>query len=192
MIVGNQPLNLARGDSDIAVRATAAPPENLFGRKLGSVAWAAYGQQGVEAGIADANELFAQRWVSYGSSLAGLGAAAFIERHVAGERVIYRSDSVLGVSAAIAAGIGVGLVPCMHGDLHPRLVRLGVLAAMFFDELWLLTHPDIRRSGRVYAFMTYCAEAMTKQRDFIEGRGAALARQCNPAEMVARKRTPDD
>jgi len=34
VIVGNKPLNLARGDSDIAFRATTAPPKNLFARKV--------------------------------------------------------------------------------------------------------------------------------------------------------------
>jgi hypothetical protein len=37
------------------------------------------------------------------------------------------------------------------------------------DELWLLTHPDIRKSGRIYAFMTHCVEAIKKRRDLIEG-----------------------
>ena len=37
------------------------------------------------------------------------------------------------------------------------------------DELWLLTHPDIRKSGRIYAFMAHCVEAIRKRRDLIEG-----------------------
>jgi DNA-binding transcriptional LysR family regulator len=38
VIVGNCPLNLARGESDMAVRATETPPENLFGRKVANIA----------------------------------------------------------------------------------------------------------------------------------------------------------
>jgi hypothetical protein len=57
----------------------------------------------------------------------------------------------------------------MHGDLIPNIVRIGAIESDVYDELWILTHPDIRRSGRVYAFMTHCAEAMSSQREFIEG-----------------------
>jgi DNA-binding transcriptional LysR family regulator len=74
------------------------------------------------------------------------------------------------MAAAIAAGMGVGFLPCMHGDLSQHLMRVGPVEPDISDELWILTHPDIRKSGRVYAFMTHCMEAIAKQRAFIEGR----------------------
>lgn len=42
----------------------------------------------------------------------------------------------------------------MHGDQCADLERVGVVEAEVGDELWILTHPDIRRSGRIYALMT--------------------------------------
>ncbi len=51
VIVGNTSLNLARGESDIAFRAaTEAPPDNLFGRKVATIAWAADGRRSDFAG----------------------------------------------------------------------------------------------------------------------------------------------
>lgn len=170
--VGNSALNLARGESDIAFRATLAPPENLFGRKVATIAWAVYGRKPVQPlPMPQARELVGMPWVSYGKGLSGLWAFDFVEQTVAAEQVIYRSDSVAGVAAAIAAGIGVGLLPCMHGDLQPGLVRLSPVQPEVYDELWILTHPDIRKSGRVHAFMQHCAEAIIARRDFIEGCG---------------------
>lgn len=170
--VGNSALNLARGESDIAFRATLAPPENLFGRKVATIAWAVYGRKPVQPlPMPQARELVGMPWVSYGKGLSGLRAFDFVEQTVAAEQVIYRSDSVAGVAAAIAAGIGVGLLPCMHGDLQPGLVRLSPVQPEVYDELWILTHPDIRKSGRVHAFMQHCAEAIIARRDFIEGCG---------------------
>jgi hypothetical protein len=57
----------------------------------------------------------------------------------------------------------------MHADLVPSLARVSAVAPDVYDELWILTHPDIRRSGRVYAFMSHCSEAIIKRRAFIEG-----------------------
>ncbi|UAX95957.1 LysR family transcriptional regulator [Ensifer adhaerens] len=172
VLVGNAPLNLARGESDIAFRATLAPPENLYGRKIAKVAWAIYGRRDDFLGRQPRLEdLYEQQWISYGSGLKGLRAFSFVEERVAAQNIIYRADSVLGVASALCAGGGIGFLPCMHGDLVPSLVRVSAVQAQVYDELWILTHPDIRKSGRVYAFMTHCAQAVIKRRDFIEGVG---------------------
>jgi DNA-binding transcriptional LysR family regulator len=172
VIVGNSLLNLARGESDIAFRAaTAAPPENLFGRKVATIAWAVYGRRSdFVAGRPSPDELYQRQWVSYGAGLSGLKAFKYVEERISRERIVYRSDSVAGTSAAIVAGIGVGFLPCMHGDLRPNLMRVGPVEPGISDELWILTHPDIRKSGQVGAFITHCMEVIAKQRAFIEGR----------------------
>lgn len=171
VIVGNASLNLARGESDIAFRAaTEAPPENLFGRKVATIAWAAYGRRSDFTGAwPDPDELYQRQWASYGTGLSSLKAFGFIEQRVPRNNIVYRSDSVAGVAAAIAAGMGVGFLPCMHGDLSPSIVRIGPVEPDISDELWILTHPDIRKSGRVYAFMAHCTQAIARQRVFIEG-----------------------
>jgi len=171
VLVGNQPLNLTRGDSDIALRATLAPPENLFGRKVATIAWAIYGRRvDYDDTLPSDEALWARQWVSFGHGLSGLKAFEFVQARVSEQRVGYRSDSVAGITAAIAAGIGIGLLPCMHGDLTPGLVRLSPVLADVYDELWVLTHPDIRKSDRVYAFLCHCAQEIARDRDFIEGK----------------------
>ncbi|MFL6731202.1 MAG: LysR family transcriptional regulator [Sphingomicrobium sp.] len=170
--VGNASLNLARGESDIAVRATGKPPENLFGRKIATIAWAPYGASpGSGSRPAGDGTLVDRQWVSYGGQLSGLKAHPFAEERVHADNIAYRTDSVAGASAAIAAGMGVGYLPCFVGDLEPALARVGAIEPELDDELWLLTHPDIRRSDRICAFMTHCIEALTQIRGLIEGRG---------------------
>ncbi|TDY43241.1 LysR family transcriptional regulator [Paraburkholderia rhizosphaerae] len=171
MIVGNKPLNLARGESDIAFRATLSAPENLFGRKLATIAWAIYGRRIDYIGAAPTtDELYQRAWVSYGKGLSGLKAFSFVNDRVHRDNIVYRSDSVAGVASAISAGIGIGFLPCMHGDLVGSLIRISAVEPEVYDELWVLTHPDIRKSGRVYAFLTHCAQALVPHRDFLEGR----------------------
>jgi hypothetical protein len=57
----------------------------------------------------------------------------------------------------------------MLGDLHPRLRRVGPVERELDDQLWVLTHPDIRRSDRIRRFMMHCIDAIRRNRNLIEG-----------------------
>lgn len=171
--VGNGPLNLARGEADVAVRATDDPPENLVGRKVARIAWAAYGRRVDHAdGIPAPENLHDRPWVSYSDELSSLKAVRFVDAHVPPRNVCYRINSVSGLAAAVSAGLGAGYLPCMLGDATPALTRIGPADPDLSDALWLLTHPDLRKTGRVHAFLDHCAAAIGRQRAFIEGRGA--------------------
>lgn len=197
VIVANASLNLARGESDIAVRATERPPENLFGRKVATIAWAPYaalahaGSPSPQAGA-----LFDRQWVSYGGQLSGLKAYAFVEERVHPDNIAYRTDSVAGAAAAISAGLGVGYLPCMLGDVSPDLVRVGAIEPELDDQLWLLTHPDIRNSDRIHGFMAHCIETICKNRGLIEGlcgsraEAASLAKPDRSSSMLLEAALP--
>ncbi|WP_081811774.1 LysR family transcriptional regulator [Ectopseudomonas composti] len=167
VLVGNQTLSLARDESDIAVRATRKPSESLVGRRLATIAWAPYGS----IANAPSSPLFSddQTWVSYSAGLSDLRATSYVESRVAANNIAYRTDSVAAASVAIAAGLGLGFLPCMLGDITPGLVRVGPVVAELNDELWLLTHQDIRKSRRVQAFMAFCAAAVAEQKALVEG-----------------------
>jgi DNA-binding transcriptional LysR family regulator len=171
VIVGNSPLNLARAESDLAVRATERPSENLFGRKVATIAWAPdVCLPNSVPSWPGANALFDCQWVSYTGELSGLKTSKFIEERVHHDNIAYRTNSVAGAAAAIVAGPGVGYLPCMLGDITPGLIRVWAVEPELSDELWLLTHPDIRKSGRnIHVHGTHCEEAIRKRRDLIAG-----------------------
>ena len=50
--------------------------------------------------------------------------------------------------------------------------------------LWLLTHPDLRRTARVRRFLDFMAEAMAQSRDLREGRRPQSG---TPAPAEARR-----
>lgn len=63
---------------------------------------------------------------------------------------------MLALCDAAAHGMGLAVLPCYLGDGARGLVRVGALLPGLASELWLLQHPDLRRTERVRAF----AEAM--------------------------------
>jgi DNA-binding transcriptional LysR family regulator len=171
VVLANQALNLSKRDADVAIRATDNPPENLVGRRAATIAWAIYGRavdfpHSPPPGLAD---LVERPWVALGDNLSMLRAARFVRERVSSERIVYKVNTVLGLAEAVEAGIGIGPLPCFIADARPALVRLAPPNPDFATGLWLLTHPDLRQSARVRAFLDFIAVEVAKRRRVIEG-----------------------
>ncbi|WP_243962124.1 LysR family transcriptional regulator [Methylobacterium sp. J-072] len=165
LILAEQALNLSRRDADVAIRASRNPSETLVGRRLTGLAWAVYGRADRAYG-----DLATEDWVVPGSAVAAALFAPFIEARAPAERIKLRINTVTGLTAAVAAGIGIGPLPCFEGDADPALRRLSGPHPDIGADLWMLTHPDLRHAGRVRAFMDHLAEAILPLRPRFEGR----------------------
>jgi DNA-binding transcriptional LysR family regulator len=168
--VGNAAGNLAKGEADVAIRATQKPPQNMVARKVAVMAWAAYGRRADSINdAAAAGDSHVRRWVSYSDELSELKAARLLRESVAARAICYRTNSVQGVAAAIEAGLGLGYLPCMLGDRIPTLTRIEPIDANLSDELWLLAHPKLEKSRTVRTFFDFFVAAMHSQRTLIAG-----------------------
>jgi len=173
VVLSNQALNLSKRDADVAIRATDTPPETLVGRRAATLAWALYGRAAdfPQPGTLDLPTLFAHAWVALGDNLGAVKAARFVRERVAPERIVYKVNTVLGLTEAVEAGIGIGPLPCFIADARAALLRLAPPNSYFSTGLWLLTHPDLRHSARVRVFLDFLAAEITKLRKYLEGGG---------------------
>jgi molybdate transport repressor ModE-like protein len=174
ILIGNQALNLAKRDADVAIRATDNPPETLVGRRSAHIAWALYCKAGElgsrnEPGKIDFSK---QDWVSPGEQMGPLKIIKWLNTHVPPERLVYKINTVLGLAEAVEAGIGIGFLPCFIADVRCSLQRLTPPKPEFGADLWLLTHPDLRNSPRVRVFLDFLASEIVKLRKLIEGETA--------------------
>jgi DNA-binding transcriptional LysR family regulator len=161
-IVGNnQFLNLTQREADVAVRGSNSPPENLVGRRVGRIQTALYSSReylsslGAEEGEAD------WRWVGHDDSLAHLLSAKWMHKHVAPERVGIRVTSLVAMAEAVAAGCGVGWLLCPLADAMPGLVQLREPPADLDTQIWVLTHPDLKRVARIKALTDFLYERLS-------------------------------
>lgn len=166
IVVGNAVLNLSKRDADIALRVTRSPPETLVGRRLANIHWAVYGAAPLKA-VDTVEALDHLPWIGPGEMLGFLQKWL---RDVVGEhRVVYRLSTVLGMAEAIAEGVGVGPLPCFIASRFPSLVRLYDPPGQTPPGLWILTHPDLRSSARVRAFMDHVGHELARRRSLFEG-----------------------
>jgi len=171
VVIDNRPLNLSRRDADVAIRATSEPPENLIGRRIATMGWSVYGAKGCAIPQTDDPADLADRtWIGFGDAIGAIGPARWMASKVPNSRVFYKLNTVLGLSQAIEAGLGIGFAPCFIGDRSPGLVRLLRNPVAYDDSLWLLTHPDLKNAARVRAFVDFIGRELMRQRPLIEGR----------------------
>ncbi len=168
--IDNALANLTRRDADVVLRATDTPPEALVGQRLADMAMAAYAAPAyVKRNGAD-TDWARHDWVAPDEAMGHTLFARFIARE-APERIVLRADTVLGLQAGAAAGIGVTLLPCVLGDDDPRLVRLSPPIAELTHGLWLLTHEDLRGAARIRAFLGFMSAAIRAERARLLGTG---------------------
>jgi DNA-binding transcriptional LysR family regulator len=168
-------LELARREADLAVRVTQAPPDASLGRRLcrfavGFYASREYLRKNPHGKFEDYDWLITQ------GSIERL--PPMIRNRGVGRRprVVMTSDNSQLLVRAAEAGLGVIPLPCFWGDGHTKLVRVVDEPDEIPWDLWLLTHPDLRKTARVRSLMTYLHDALQDSIDLIEGRlGGAVS-----------------
>ena len=169
LVVTNRMLNLSRRDADIALRAAYGQPESLTGRLVARLAWAVYGPRSMaEDSFDPATDGRHHNWIAFGDNVAIARALKWLKEHVDENRIVYRTNTMIGLAEAAEGGVGLALLPCFVGGAAPGLVQLGPTLPELEGELWLLTHPDLRNTARVRAFMDYCTAEIAKRRNIIE------------------------
>lgn len=148
--------NIARRETDLAIRITKTPPPGAFGKKLVNSPLAIFASPTYLE-----NRPSLDRWITIDYE----GASKALTPGI----VVGRSNSVRVARHMIRTGTGIGLLPCYIGDSDPDLVRLPKTDPIVDNEIWALVHSDVRKNPRVRALLNYVYEIFKKHRPLIEG-----------------------
>lgn len=151
LVLGNREADLLRHEADIAFRfrpeGLRPTPEVLFAQKLGDEPHALFGT---------AEYLQRRSRPDDPAALAGHDVCVYSGPHPAGRwceaayrdaEVVLASPSMQVVAVAMAAGLGLGVLPYRAARLHPGLHALSGIVAR--GTGWLVVHPELRRVPRV-------------------------------------------
>lgn len=165
IIVSNIDASLSQREADVAIRLTNTPTETLIGNRIVTVASCVYGsksyleqlrKQGGEA-----------KWI-------GVDCCGFhkiwTKQLSHGQSHNFYSDDTQLTHSAIREGMGVSILPCFMGDSDPLLERYGEPDPAYNLGLWILLHPDLKRTVRVLAFRDHMTQAINEKKALFEGR----------------------
>jgi len=136
VLADNAYLDFTRMEADITVRPTPRLPPELEGEQAGHVKF------GIFASDPDITG-----WLRLSGTLARTAAAAWL-RSQPGEDAM-SADSFLTLAALARAGRGRTLLPDYVGAAVPGLVHLGSPEGFAPVPIWVASHVDFARSGRL-------------------------------------------
>ncbi|MEP3891305.1 MAG: LysR family transcriptional regulator [Hellea sp.] len=156
-------VDLDRSEADIVIRATASPPDHLVGRRLFPFYLCNYCSREYLA-----NTPYEERqWLKYSKSST---AKDWIKHSSHPDAPIaLHSDDLIFLLKAAKAGQGMIRTACYMADPVSDLVRLPLAETHEAQDLWILTHPDLRRTKRIQHLMSYLATALEDKRALIQG-----------------------
>jgi DNA-binding transcriptional LysR family regulator len=160
MIVGGSSLDLTRREADIAIRATRKPPDYLIGRRVCTLAWAFYAAQDYlrENGRPmQQSELKRHRIIAGEGATARLPGLAYLDKNFA-DQIVARCNTLNAMSSLAEAGYGIALLP--DDQQKASLVRLFPISPEESTQLWILTHPELRKTERIRLMVNHLFDAL--------------------------------
>ena len=154
--LSNEVFNLSERDADVAIRPTDSPPDHLVGRRIGRIEQAVYGHRDYDQGQPDQDAL----WIGPDRHLGYRALDRWFARQGLDRQCRFRTDSMLAMKTAAVGGLGLSVLPCYLADACPSLTRRGPVIDELATDLWILTHPDLRRVARVRTFMRHVADGL--------------------------------
>ncbi|HEY9569346.1 MAG TPA: LysR family transcriptional regulator [Thalassobaculum sp.] len=164
--------DLARREADVAVRMSDDVEGDLVARRVIRYRKAVYASS-LHIGAATDGVLdpAVHNWIGWGD---GLPYPSWTrDTPFPDLPVRHRLFSNILQLEAARDGLGLSLLPCFLGDPEPGVMRVPGTATLDGKSIWLLYHPDLRRSARVRALIDFLAPAIRRHRDLIEGRTGA-------------------
>ncbi len=158
---------MAQLQADVALRLSVNVAEHLVGRQLGMTHCRVYARAGtprLPQGITPVAELLRDApWVAFERDNTRRVYDRWMREHLSPDRVRVRVDMFNAVAAMLRTGVGVGILPTFMAARLPELVPVSEVIPDLSVPLWMLTHPDLRETARVRAFMRFVGDALAQR-----------------------------
>jgi DNA-binding transcriptional LysR family regulator len=99
-------------------------------------------------------------WVAFERDASTRIYDLWLRQRLAQANVRVRVDIFNAKAAMLRTGIGVGVLPTFMEARHPELVAVSEPIPELAQPVWILTHPDLRQTARVRAFLQFVGDAL--------------------------------
>jgi DNA-binding transcriptional LysR family regulator len=161
-------LNLANREADVAFRIVKEPPEYLIGRKLAVIHRACYMAKSNLQKLKEEGWLEQQNWIGWtDKQRRPIGKIAKEYPRFSSKHKIATAKLQ---TVATRKGMGIGILPCFVGDKDPELVRIPPYTSEEKYDLWILSHPDLRKNAKIQTFVRFMTVFVQEKQRLLEGK----------------------
>ncbi len=136
--------HLSRGEADLAIRMSRPSSPGLVARCIGELHYGLYAAHGY-TGRPEADWEF----LGYDESLGQVPQQQWLNRVANGRRFLLRSNDLAALLHGARAGLGLVALPHFLVANDRSLSAIPTRFDAIKREIWLVMHPDVRRSPRV-------------------------------------------
>jgi DNA-binding transcriptional LysR family regulator len=154
--------NLYRREADLSVRLSRPEEPGLAAKPLAEMGYGLYAAAGWLERSQDEWE-----FIGYDEILRETPQQKWLEKLAAGRPFIFRSNDLAAIYQACRAGLGLAVLPHFLAREDPELFPLPESACAVSRTIWMVIHPDVRRSPRVKAVADAIAEMFRKSAAFL-------------------------
>lgn len=150
--------NLTKREADIVIPAVNKQPDYMVGRKLAPIFFRLYASSDYiqhHGRPVKVDDLKVHRFLLPNEALAGLPANKWLRKYVSPKAICATSDKLTGLYKLAQQGLGIAVLPHYVGDADNTMVMLMELPQEYHHDIWILTHPDLRHTARIKAFMQF-------------------------------------
>ncbi len=164
VLTGNEVLDLAARQADIAIRLARPTDPKLVGINVGLMRFGLYcspqyiAQHGHPRSLEEVSR--EHRVIDHSQYLTLPLWRDFLER---GPAVVFRTNSSVAFMHAVGDGRGIGLLPLFARYTAPNLIRLDVPVDCDLP-IWLISHSETNRNARTRAMWDYIKDLFRRDR----------------------------
>lgn len=170
-LIRNTNVNLLEREADIAVRLGRPRQVDLVARRVGDLAYGLYASRAYldERGRPqNDDDLRQHQAVVFDELLKHAQLGSWLERSLGPARIVFRANSLQAQLAAMRAGYGIGAQAPFIASRRAELERVLPDRSLLLD-IWLVTHPGLRRSARMRAVYDFLIERFEVARCALAG-----------------------
>jgi DNA-binding transcriptional LysR family regulator len=158
-----------RGHADVALRISLAVPNELGIRRLCDYRFALYARDDLALRLREGATLAEMPFILLSDASREMPERKWMVSLAKGRAPAVEASSTVSLRAAVASGLGVGVLPCYVGDALPGVTRIEMGPATPREGIYLITHPTQSKLARSRAVADFLVKFIAHNRDMFSG-----------------------
>jgi len=157
--------NLSKREADIVIPAVNMQPDYMVGRKLDRILFKLYASKAYiknNGSPETIRDFVNHKFLVPNETLSTLSASQWLKKYVPEHCIVATSDKLSTLFKFAQQDLGIAALPHYVGLSDGNMHEIMELPEYCHRNVWILTHPDLRNTARVKAFMQFMYQAMKR------------------------------